>query len=1152
MAKNNFTFQAALKLNSAGFKKGVNEVKSALAGLKSSFLSLAGALGAGLGFTQFISSMKDTAVQLSTAQNVLKNVSKVTKEYTDGVNKGTIELSNYGENLEYVRRLAKDYSQDLIGLTENFAKFHAASEKTNLDLENQKAVFEALTRAAAYYHMSADQTNDMTLAVTQMMSKGKVSAEELRRQLGNALPGAFNLMAAAIGVSTAELEDMMKKGQVISAEVLPRFAAMLNTVTKGADFDSLQMSLNKLKNSWTEFVEASGAENLFNNIIKGAGNALSFITRNIMEIGALIKGLVTGILSYKLFDILTARGQKYLQEQVKIANQIEKTYKKSVKEISERYSESQGDRLKLFNIMRIKDSKRRFAGLSALGLSKEDLDILIKYNDALEDKIRLELRSRTNGPVTYDKGDLDGVRVLGKELRKLNGEAVGVWAKSKVSFTNFSKTAGAGVKSLFNSVKSGIASLGIAGIISAVLAGLTAIYSYFKKFRDEQKRINGLVQEYVDSVNMANQSAEESNNLLQSHLRILQNDADTSEKNLKARKRALSEINKMMGTNFNTDALDKTKKAYQDIVNEVKRWTEATKLQAKVQVIASKQAEAQIAIDKINIKNQELATRREGLSKGLFGGFRLADIERQEKLNKQEISELRKIISLADEELDALNVKLAEFYEGGESGPGPGGDKKVTDIQKTYENYTEELKELENQLKEQAITQEEFNDEFDKLVSKFWKEAAGTGKYSLEAIIKKMDRGDALSKMEEWYKNLYEAAQKAAFNNTAKAAAEAIDKAIEDAMDEADKAMDAALDKWADRASNAAAGDINGILANRPAKGKRDSTFDYNKDKSAIFGEDLDVAKDYAKDLEDAIDAIESKYDNLADASEAVKKKLAEWRGELTLAKKEASTLEEVMKITKIQEDIDNLNKAINSAAYGGIKNLASSLDRAVKGAESLREVMENADSTGWEKFMAVFNEFTQIIDIILGAYETLQTIKDATNKLNLAENALLAEKVALLEQELLLRQAINASKADEVTKTKALEVADTAAAAASAAAGSKKAGEAVAGATASGAKLPFPYNLAAIAAGLAAVIGALSMMKKFASGGIVGGNSYSGDKVISRLNSGEMVINRSQQRTLWDIVNGRKGTGSGEVQFKIRGADLVGTLNNYNRIKKG
>ena len=196
-----------------------------------------------MGFGKFVSDVKDTALQLSVAKNTLENVSKVTKTYTDGLNKGSVEISNYAENLAYVRKLAKDYSQDLITLTENFAKFTAACNKTNLSLEDQKLVFEALTRAAAYYHMPTDQVNNMTMAITQMMSKGKVTAEELRRQLGNALPGAFNLMAAALGVTTAQLEDMMRKGEVISSEALPKFAAMLNTVTKNADFDSLQMSI---------------------------------------------------------------------------------------------------------------------------------------------------------------------------------------------------------------------------------------------------------------------------------------------------------------------------------------------------------------------------------------------------------------------------------------------------------------------------------------------------------------------------------------------------------------------------------------------------------------------------------------------------------------------------------------------------------------------------------------------------------------------------------------------------------------------------------------------------------------------------------------------------------------------------------------------
>jgi len=68
------------------------------------------------------------------------------------------------------------------------------------------------------------------------------------------------------------------------------------------------------------------------------------------------------------------------------------------------------------------------------------------------------------------------------------------------------------------------------------------------------------------------------------------------------------------------------------------------------------------------------------------------------------------------------------------------------------------------------------------------------------------------------------------------------------------------------------------------------------------------------------------------------------------------------------------------------------------------------------------------------------------------------------------------------------------------------KSSEAIAGATASGAKMPFPLNLIAIAAGVAAVIAALATA--FADGGTVMGSSFHGDKVLARLNAGEMVLN--------------------------------------------
>ena len=1150
MGKNNFTFQAALKLNSAGFKKGVNEVKSALAGLRSSFLSLAGALGAGLGFTQLISQVKDTATQLSVAKSVLENVSKVTKQYSDGVNKGTVELSNYSENLEYVKRLSKDYSQDLVSLIENFAQFHAACEKTNLDLEQQKDVYEALTKAAAYYHMSSDRTKDMMTAITQMMSKGKVSAEELRRQLGNALPGAFNLMSAAIGVSTAELEDMMKKGQVISSEVLPKFAAMLNTVTKNANFDSLQMSLNSLKNTWYDFVERTGAEDMFKKIIDGADNLLQSIAKNINAIKDTIKGLAAAIASMGVFKVMKRQSDEYFTN-------LENQLTKSVKQFEKQHQKL----ARVHENIKVHSTVKADGEVNTLaGVSKEDIENIRKYNDNLIQlaKIRRELGRPNTGPGAF-LSDKD-LQTLAKVNRQLE-EAQGKTYRLSTAFKNFGRTITGAFKNIAMQVEGILMSMGAMAVVSAIIGGLTAIISHVKRIREEWEKINNIVNDYHEDVKKTDEGLLANEKILRTNLAILE---DTT-KSEKQRLGALRELNKEMGTAFGKDTLDKTKQAYQDIVKEVNRWIDATKKQALIQVQARKYAEAQAQIEERNasLKAKEADLEKfvwwdqqgrehKGVDPGSYGDrVRYNKLKREIDMDKTAIENLTKVTNEADQALKDLGVELYDLYNEDLGGGGNNDDKTETDIQKTFKKFTEEKQALINQLKEHAITQEEYNEEFDNLVAKFWKEAAATGKMSIEAILAKMDKGQTLTKMEQWYRDLYEAAQKAAFNATAKAAAEAIDKALDESINEANKKLDDEMQEWVDKAIRNIEADTDAILADKPGKTrKRDKTFDYNKTSSDIQSEELDIHNDYINQLEDAIDSIISKYDNLADASEAVRNKLAEWQAELSIAKKEAATLEDAMKISKIQEDIDELKNSINDAVYSGIKNMASSMDRVIKGMETLKETMDDTDSTGWEKFMAVFNELVQVTDTFISALRTVQTIQDLSNKMDGAEASMIALKIDLLEKELLLRQAIAGQKRIDVKQTEEQAGANITEAATAKISASAKAHEAVAGATASGAKLPFPYNLAAIAAGIAAVLAALAAMSKFANGGIVGGNSYTGDKQMARVNSGEMILNKQQQANLWSIINGKKGV-SGDVQFKIRGADLVGTLNNYNRLRK-
>lgn len=111
---------------------------------------------------------------------------------------------------------------------------------------------------------------------------------------------------------------------------------------------------------------------------------------------------------------------------------------------------------------------------------------------------------------------------------------------------------------------------------------------------------------------------------------------------------------------------------------------------------------------------------------------------------------------------------------------------------------------------------------------------------------------------------------------------------------------------------------------------------------------------------------------------------------------------------------------------------------------------------------------------------------------------------------------------------------------------------QATASGVASGAKLPFPANLAAIATIVATIGSIFASLPKFADGGIVNSVSNFGDKQLIRVNGGEMVLNSMQQKNLFDLLDGGFGgsAAGGQVEFEIKGDKLVGVLRNYNRIK--
>ena len=95
-----------------------------------------------------------------------------------------------------------------------------------------------------------------------------------------------------------------------------------------------------------------------------------------------------------------------------------------------------------------------------------------------------------------------------------------------------------------------------------------------------------------------------------------------------------------------------------------------------------------------------------------------------------------------------------------------------------------------------------------------------------------------------------------------------------------------------------------------------------------------------------------------------------------------------------------------------------------------------------------------------------------------------------------------------------------------------------------SASKLPFPANIAAIATVVGTIAGVFASLPKFADGGIIGGSSYIGDKLLARVNSGEMILNQKQQSRLLSMTDGGNVRVSGDV--KLSGKDIFISLRNY------
>ena len=202
--------------------------------------------------------------------------------------------------MEYLRGNANKLGLDLQTSAQEYTRLAASADAMNVSMEDQQKLYTSLSQASTVLHLDAQKVQFATLALTQMFSKGKIQAEELRRQLGEAIPGVVPRFMKAVqevtkGTDLAKysFEDLMKRGLLNTKQFLPQLVSALEETGRGWEEASqgLNAEINRLKTAWFE-LKVEVTEGLFTDVLIGA---VRFLSQNLKELTGVVIALGVAI-----------------------------------------------------------------------------------------------------------------------------------------------------------------------------------------------------------------------------------------------------------------------------------------------------------------------------------------------------------------------------------------------------------------------------------------------------------------------------------------------------------------------------------------------------------------------------------------------------------------------------------------------------------------------------------------------------------------------------------------------------------------------------------------------------------------------------------------------------------------------------------------
>lgn len=1080
------SFAIALNLITDGFRRGTTQVKSGMASIKSSVMSTAAYFGIGFaGVGAIFSKLKAAALDFAKAQKQL-NVS------SGGSIAGL-------QNLQMLKKVASDTGQEITSLMSTYAKFTATATANGYAVSEQQKIFQNVSKAVKGYKLSDEEQAVVMGSLNRMMTQGQVSTKNFTNTMLRAMPQAKTAMAAALGVGVDQLTAIIKKG-VDAKKVLGTFAGNLGRQAPQVDTNTLAGQQARRQNAFTDLANTSGVVNALKQVNKVAADVMEYIRGNARTLVTEVIGLIAGIKIasfWAQWKVYSAESSAAMVNNATMAH------------------------------ARVRGLENQTAALKRT-ISKQETALAAASAD---ERLAIEVQLRAKKEALLRKETM-----LSKEqnvMRVADERAAAVqtgtaWQVAWVKIQTGAEALGVRLKVLWSTIGPMI-------LITAITELGMRIYTVIQQ-------AGALKREWDDYKKGAREAVHTQEIAQLESMRNLVTQRGASEKQVR---NVMDDINSRYGTHIKNE---------KDLISWINKRTEALRDSAAAEYYTRKQLEYQDKLD-------EIYARHGGSQKGLdkdqkAQGGTVKDAmkymlgwavgEHSTATDYSDAAALSHLLAKAQKDAEkyvGLSVSRTNYDYSGYTPEAVTKDKKEDPAREELEGaekqYAKTLLEISEKEKLQLITASAADKARQELVESMLVQTAAS-QYSsvresefakgLGAKYKEMQGNRALTSLNEYTEEYNTKLKNLSTQfNAGAITQEEYARSIMDLISSAKK--ETALFTDIDGANKAYVEAMMGFSMSLGAqassisygdtkKYNRDTTYDYKKESTGILGEELDKAKEKLEDLKSG-----------------ALKQVGSLQEQINAQMANVTSLSEALKVAELKKDVKDLKKDLLGDVFKGISSIAEGSNRIVEAWTQLGETLNSSDATGWEKIYAIWQALSESVSSIVGMVDAINTWTKASDALKLAKEKEAATTVAANA----MKDTSNATSATVATTAAIVETASNKKAVAGniAVAGSEV--------VKNNSKIPI-VGIALAAAGLIAVLALMSQLPKFAGGGVMSGGALTGDLNLARINSGEMILNGTQQQTLFKAIDSNRlgGGGSSTLTTKFRGSDMYIVLSNY------